>query len=137
MTSLAAFALTVRTSPIANPYDPKTTRCCPEGSGGDDGPATVTIGPTSSAIVTPGTAVLSASRKLDVCIAAATISSLTNTLDATETWTAPILGFTVTVTSSALRFGIWEVTALINCATLALALDPNMGGSKNDALMTR
>ena len=85
--------------------DALTASCCPSGSGGGGGPDTVSWGATSSDIVTPGTAELSAATKLVVCIADTTLLALTEAPDTTVIWTAPVLGFTSMMISSSLRPG--------------------------------
>jgi hypothetical protein len=59
-----------------------------------------------------GTAELSASAKLDVFIAHATVSALTDAPGITATCTDPVRGFTVTETLSASRPGSCDTTAL-------------------------
>jgi hypothetical protein len=59
----------------------------------------------SSAIGTPEAAELSAATKLDVCIADTTVLALTEALDTTDIYIAPVLGLTSIVTSSSLRPG--------------------------------
>jgi hypothetical protein len=108
-----------------------TACCCPDGSGGGGGPDTTTRGATSAekaTSATSATAVLIASLKLGVSIAAIIVLKLTEALDGMDTCRLPVLGLTKMDTSSALNPGTLDAAASWSGQTLELTLPASLGG---------